>query len=256
MEQKSVFIFGKSGRMGREVAKVVKENRSLRFVGGFSQKDKNHFISPSPDIVIDFSLPQAFCDLRAFIEKHNSSLVSGTTGWSKDQKKQLEQLGKKVPVFWAANMSFGIHLMRKLIETMARYEKFHSSQIQKLHSNQIAPLNASTELYSYQIQETHHIHKKDKPSGTALVLEKTARDSGLQLKETKSERKKEVFGIHRLVATSENERLEIQHLASNRKLFAKGAVDISVWLCQQKPGFYGMDDFLGSSLSNGHKSLP
>ena len=256
MEQKSVFIFGKSGRMGQEVAKVVKENRFLRFVGGFSQKDKNHLISPSPDIVIDFSLPEAFSDLRAFIEKHNCSLVSGTTGWKEDQKKQLEELGKKVPVFWAANMSFGIHLMTKLIETLARYERFHSNQIQKIHPNQIAPLIASTELYSYQIQETHHIHKKDKPSGTALVLEKTARDSGLRLKKTKAHRKKEVFGIHRFIATSGNEQLEIQHQASNRKLFARGAVDISVWLCQQKPGFYGMDDFLGSSHSSEHESLP
>ena len=220
MNKKSVFIFGKNGRMGQEVINIVKKTPSLFLVGGASKKDKNPVMNLSPDIVIDFSLPQAFYDLKSFIEKHRSCLVSGTTGFKEIQKKQLEKMGKKVPVFWSSNMSFGIYLMTKLTGKLAKYKK----------------------LYKYQIEETHHIHKKDKPSGTALLLEKTAKKL-TNLEPTVSHRKGEIFGIHRFIARSENEQLEIRHQALNRKLFAQGAVDISLWLCKQKAGFYEMDDF-------------
>ncbi len=223
MKKKSVFIFGNSGRMGREVRGIVEKTHCLSFLGGCSKRNKNTETSLSPDIVIDFSLPQALTDLKDFIEKHKSCLVSGTTGFNETEKKQLEKMGQTVPVFWSANMSFGIHLMIKLTESLAKYEKF----------------------YKYQIEEIHHIHKKDKPSGTALILEKTARQF-TRLEPTVSRRQEDVFGIHRVIARSENEQLEICHQAFNRKLFARGAVDISIWLCEQPPGFYGMDDFLGN----------
>ena len=224
--KKSIFIFGKSGRMGQEVAKIVKQSPFLSLAGGLSRKEKPALDS-SPDLVIDFSLPQAFSELLAFMEKHGSPLVSGTTGFDKSQMTKLHSLGRKVPVFWSANMSFGIYLMTKLTETLAKYKKF----------------------YKYQIEETHHAHKKDKPSGTALVLEKTALGF-TDLQPTLSHRKPEVFGIHRFIARSENEQLEIRHEALNRKLFAQGAVDVGKWLIQQPAGFYRMKDFFKSLEKN------
>lgn len=206
--------------MGQEVEKIVKQTPSLFLTGGASQKDKNPVMNSPPDIVIDFSLPQAFTDLKNFIEKHGSCLVSGTTGFTEIQKKQLKEMGRKIPVFWSANMSPGIHLMTKLIENLTKYKK----------------------LYKYRIEETHHIHKKDKPSGTALMLEKTAKKQ-VTTESIISHRKGKIFGIHRFIARSENEQLEIRHQALNRKLFAQGAVDISLWLCEQKAGFYRMNDF-------------
>ena len=224
--KKSIFIFGINGRMGQEVAKIVKESPFLSLAGGFSQKEKT-VLDFSPDLVIDFSLPQAFPELLDFVEKHSCSLVSGTTGFDENQITQLHNLGQKVPVFWSANMSFGIYLMTKLTKTLARYNK----------------------LYKYQIEETHHIHKKDKPSGTALVLEKVAREL-TELEPTLSHRKDEVFGIHRFIALSENEQLEICHTALNRKLFAQGAVDVARWLFRQPAGFYSMEDFFKTLEKN------
>lgn len=218
---KTVFIFGISGRMGQEVATIVEKTKGLKLIGGYSRANKNMNLPESPDIVIDFSLPETFSDLQAFIKTHNSCLVSGTTGVGDEQRTVIKKLSESVPVFWAANMSFGIYLMSKLTETLAKYDK----------------------LYSYQIEETHHIHKKDKPSGTAIIIEDAAKKSTSKLKPTISYREGEVFGIHRFSASSPNEKLEISHEAFNRGLFAQGAVDVSIWLSQQTPGLYKMDDF-------------
>lgn len=219
--KKNVFIFGISGRMGQEIASIVDRNSTLNLIGGYSKEQTNLDLETAPDIVIDFSLPETFDSLKTFIQKYQPALVSGTTGLSDNQKQELTELGNVAPVFWAANMSFGVYLMCKLTETLAQYQQF----------------------YNYHIEETHHVHKKDKPSGTALIVEDAARKSTSKLGETVSLREGEVFGIHSFIAESPNERLEIKHEAHNRGLFAQGAVDISMWLSQQPKGFYTMDDF-------------
>lgn len=218
---KGVYIFGISGRMGQEVKKLVESTPGLELLGGYSRSQAGNTPERSPDIVIDFSLPETLPHLKEFIAKHNSCLVSGTTGLSEAQKLELKGLGSFSPVFWAANMSFGVYLMCQLVEKLARYDQF----------------------YNFNIEETHHIHKKDKPSGTALIVEESAKKSTSHLGQIKSIREGEVFGIHRFLASSKNESLEIKHEAYNRSLFAQGALDISSWLCQQPPGFYSMDDF-------------
>lgn len=219
--KKTVFVFGESGRMGQEVINIVNHADNLDFVGGFSHDKPMSKLSKSPDIVIDFSLPASQPSLCEFIKTHKSALVSGTTGFSDTQLQEVRNLGSVAPVFWAANMSFGVHLMGRLTETLARYEKF----------------------YDFQVEETHHIHKKDKPSGTAIIIENAALKSTKKLKPTISHREGEVFGIHRFIASSANEKVEIIHEAHNRSLFAQGAVDISLWLSEKPPGFYQMDDF-------------
>ena len=219
--KKTVFIFGESGRMGQEVIKAVEKSPVLQLVGGFSSKKPPTKLETSPDIVIDFSLPASLPVLYDFIKTHKSCLVSGTTGFTDSQFLDLQKLGSSTPVFWAANMSFGIYLMSELTKTLARYQHF----------------------YDYHVEEVHHIHKKDKPSGTAIIIENAAKKSTSQLGPTISHREGEVFGIHRFIASSVNERLEICHEAHNRGLFAQGAVDISLWLSEKPPGFYQMEDF-------------
>ena len=219
--KKSVYIFGISGRMGQEVAKIVEQTSTLELVGGYSRSSQSNEPTKSPDIVIDFSLPETFDDLTGFVKKHSSCLISGTTGINECQKKQLIKLGDSTPVFWAVNMSFGVYLMCRLTETLAKYQQF----------------------YDYHVEETHHVHKKDKPSGTALIIEDAAKASTSRLGETVSIREGEIFGIHRFIAKSPNESLEVRHEAFNRSLFAQGAVDISMWLYGKSPGFYTMDDF-------------
>lgn len=217
----NVYIFGVSGRMGQEVKQIVDNSPDLNFVGGFSSQNPTLEPSAQPDLVIDFSLPEALPHLIAFINKNKCALVSGTTGFNDDQFQKLKDLGSSAPIFWAANMSFGVYLMCQLTEKLAQYEKF----------------------YDFQVEETHHIHKKDKPSGTALIIESAARKNTNKLPPIVSHRQGEVFGEHSFIASSENEKLEIRHEAFSRGLFAKGAVDIGRWLVRQKPGFYQMGDF-------------
>lgn len=217
----SIFVFGQTGRMGEEVLKRIAADENLSFIGGYSRSNPQIELEHSPDLVIDFSLPASLPELVAFAKKYNVPVVSGTTGYSDAEKKQLKELGSQIPVFWAANMSFGVYLMCQLTEMLARYERF----------------------YEYRIEETHHIHKKDKPSGTALIIEEAARKSTEKLKPTLSHREGEVFGIHSFFANSNDETLEIKHEAKNRGLFAQGALDVGKWLIDQKPGFYNMDDF-------------
>ncbi|MCJ8275725.1 MAG: hypothetical protein HRT44_05310 [Bdellovibrionales bacterium] len=224
---KKVFLFGISGRMGAELKNQIEAHPNLICIGGYSKEDKNMDLAEAPDIVVDFSLPDAFDDLKTFMTKYPCALVSGTTGLSDDQKSELKNLGKASPVFWAANMSFGVFLMAKLTEFLAEYD----------------------ENYNLHVEETHHIHKKDKPSGTAIIVEDAAKKKTQKLGETISHREGEVFGIHRFIATNEFESLEIRHEAFSRGLFAKGALDVAVWLSDQKPGFYNMDNYFENSRS-------
>lgn len=220
---KKVFIFGVTGRMGQEVKKIVDDSKHLEYVGGYSGSSPTMELDQdqAPDLLIDFSLPAAFSDLRTFVERYKPAVVSGTTGLSVDQYTQLKGLGESAPIFWSANMSFGVYLMTKLTQALAQYDS----------------------LYNYHVEEIHHIHKKDKPSGTALLIEDAARKATQNLGDTVSIREGEVFGVHRFIASSENEVVEIKHEALNRGLFAQGAVDVGKWLISQKSGFYGMDDF-------------
>lgn len=220
--KKKVFLFGISGRMGQELKAQIDASSDLICMGGYSKENKSPQLSGSPDIIVDFSLPEAFDDLCAFKEKFPfAALVSGTTGLSEEQKKKLKAMGKEAPVFWAANMSFGVFLMSKLTEYLASF----------------------SEQYNLHIEETHHVHKKDKPSGTAIIIENAAKKKTTSLGPTISHREGEVFGIHRFIASNEFESLEIRHEANSRGLFAKGALDVGRWLVEKAPGFYDMDDY-------------
>lgn len=225
--KKSVFIFGETGRMGQEIISIVNADDSLEYAGGFSREKGINQVLPKTDIIIDFSLPETLPTLIEYTTKTQAALVSGTTGLQSGDFEKLKTLGKISPVFWAANMSFGVYLMCQLTEMLAKYESF----------------------YRFSIEETHHIHKKDKPSGTALIVAEAAKRSTDKLETIDSIREGEVFGIHRFMANSKNESIEIRHEAFNRGLFAQGAVDISKWVVEQQPGFYSMDDFFQTFTS-------
>lgn len=217
---KSIFIFGLSGRMGQQIQELIKDSKEFQLVGGYSKDNSGLDIKDDIDIVIDFSLPETHKDLIPFCLKKKCALVSGTTGLSPEDQKNMETLAQTLPVFWAANMSFGVYLMSQLIQELSKH----------------------TEGYDYQIIDTHHIHKKDAPSGTALYLESSV-NSQAQLKPTKSLREGEVLGIHNFKATAPFETLEIIHTAKDRKLFADGALRVALWLSGQTPGFYSMADY-------------
>lgn len=219
-------ILGSSGRMGQEVKalvlsqghEVVAELGSKNFLDYI--KDKK---SQRPDIWIDFSQPKALEIMLDHLNKFPSPIVSGTTGLNPEQTMKLKKYSKKAPVFWAPNMSVGIALVMKMLEVFDSYSDF-----------------------DFQIDETHHRHKKDKPSGTAILLQNKLQNvlGKKQIPQPLSLRGGGVFGIHRVQAMSDEEVISIEHTALNRKVFAKGALWASQQVMQYKSGYFEMKDLL------------
>jgi 4-hydroxy-tetrahydrodipicolinate reductase len=196
------------------------------------------------DVVIDFTRPQPCLYHAGLAAKQGVAFVSGTTGLDAEQMASLKKYAADAPVLWAANMSLGVNLLRALVRQAA------------------ATLGPE---YDIEIVEMHHRHKVDAPSGTALALgESAATGRGIALSShmqggrmgdtgARPEgeigfavlRGGDVAGDHRVIFAGEGERLELAHLASNRDIFAKGAVKAACWLAGKPAGFYGMDDLLG-----------
>jgi len=150
-------------------------------------------------------------------------LVSGTTGLTAAQQKKFFLLGQKLPLLWAPNMSLGMAYFKKMIRSMGPAE------------------------HEVLIEEIHHKHKKDKPSGTAIELESVLKASGFKnILPTVSIRGGSALGTHRVYSFLEDEQITIEHVAQSRTVFAKGALFAAQWLVKQSPGVYTMDDLIGS----------
>ncbi len=201
-------------------------------------------INPKPQVLIDFTQPPA---TLAYLKEAVSSgirLVIGTTGFSEDQKKEIREASKKIPIMMASNMSVGMNLLFSLVEEAAS----------KLGPN-----------YDVEITEAHHNLKKDAPSGSALSLgESVAHGWKVDLKDVSThgreglvgERKKgtigfhavrggDIVGDHTVLYAGPGERLELTHRAHSREAFAQGALKAALFLSSKKDGFYDMRDVLG-----------
>ncbi len=224
---KKVVVVGAGGRMGQEIIQVINES-DLNFLDGVdvhgNWKSLSDINPAETSVVIDFSTPPSFVEACAWCKLNKIPLVSGTTGVNEEDKAKLKELATSQAVLWAANMSMGVTFVAELIKQLGVLE----------------------EDFDFQIEETHHRHKVDKPSGTAILLQE-AFQSVLkkQLPEPLSIRGGGVFGIHKLMAMSEEETISIEHVALNRRVFAKGAVKAASWIIGQKAGSYQMKDVLG-----------
>lgn len=259
-------ITGITGRMGKTVAKAVLENNltdissallepASKLIGadigkiiggdeiGVKATDNLEELVKNSEVIIDFSSPNLTIDLAKMVAKHSKILVSGTTGLSDDQKKELQNLSKHCVIIWSSNMSIGVNLLMKLSEEVARI----------LHSN-----------YDVEIFEMHHRNKVDAPSGTALSLgEAVARGRNLNFGEVcrktrdgivgkRSEneigfcalRGGDVIGDHSVIFAGPGERVELTHKASSREIYALGAIRAAIWADGKTAGFYTMRDVL------------
>jgi len=196
------------------------------------------------DVLVDFSVHSATHRVIELAAAQKKALVIGTTGHSADEKKKLLTLAAQVPTVWAGNFSVGVNLLFALTR--------HATRI----------LGAD---YDTEVVEMHHRFKKDAPSGTAarlleIILEErklAAADalrhgrSGITGERSPNEvgvhalRGGDVVGDHTVIYAALGERVELTHKASDRQIFARGALRAAQWIAGQKPGVYGMQDVLG-----------
>ena len=251
----TVGIFGANGRVGKLLIENLIETPNMSLSSVFVRNTLNFPIDPSVlictdikvflntcDIVIDFSLPDACESLLEAAMLTPKPLVIGTTGLNTHQLNLLKEASLKIPILYATNMSLGVALLNKLV------------------------LQASSALEGFDIEivEHHHKHKKDAPSGTALTLgEHAARGRGLELDKVRvsgrdgniGERTKEeiavmairggdIVGRHTVGFYNDGEFLELNHTATSRSTFSKGAIRAGSWLVSQEAGLYSISDCL------------
>jgi 4-hydroxy-tetrahydrodipicolinate reductase len=173
------------------------------------------------DVVIDFSQPAGLEAALAWCSKHRRPLVSGTTGFDEALGRKLRAAGRRIPVLHSANMSPGVAVMSAMLERLRNLED-----------------------WDFHVDEIHHRHKRDAPSGTARLLDERLRAViGRPTPKPNSIRGGSVPGLHQVWAMGEDEVLLIQHTALDRRVFARGAVRAAGWLFDKaEPGFYDLMD--------------
>jgi len=247
----NVLINGCNGRMGKEVSKVIENQENMQVVAGFdhiSSEDSNYPVytdyelvpNENIHVIIDFSVPEATFKALSFAKKHHIPIVIATTGFSDEEKNMIKEEAKNIPIFQAANMSFDINLMGKIVAELAK----------NLSDTDI------------EIIESHHNQKIDAPSGTAINLADKINEALPEKCEyvfdrhSKREKrgKKEIgfssirggniVGTHTVQFIGANETFEISHTTYSRSVFAEGAVKAAFFLVKQSDGFYNMDDLI------------
>ena len=178
------------------------------------------------DVLIDFSLPEATAAVLGAAVRHERPLVCGVSGLSSEQQGLLDRAADSIAIVYDRNMSLGIAVLDAIVRRAA---------------------SALGGEFRVEIHETHHVHKLDAPSGTALKLGEgvaAARGTDADAIDYKVERRGEVPGEHAVVFTSASEQLRLQHSVTTRQVFADGALRAARWVRDQPPGRYSMREVL------------
>jgi 4-hydroxy-tetrahydrodipicolinate reductase len=234
-------LVGAGGRMGRLIAALAGSEQAV-VAGGTGRAGDLARLAAACDVLVDFSSPDALDAVLAAAEAAGTAVLVGTTGLGRAHHARIDRAATRIAVLQAANTSLGIALLRRLVGQAA------------------AALGPDWDI---EIVEAHHRHKKDAPSGTALLLGAAAgegrgagpgaldrldrmerplrQEGGIYYA---SLRGGSVAGDHQVVFAGEGERLELGHRAEGRETFARGALRAARWLHGRSPGRYGMDDVL------------
>lgn len=262
-----IAVAGAAGRMGRNLVKAAHHNPAAKVAAG-SERPESSLVGVDLgelcgegkfdvvvcddlakqidqfDVIIDFTAPVSTLSNLALCQQYGKSIVIGTTGFTEEQREQIDLVAQQVPVVMAPNYSVGVNLVFKLLEKAA-----------KVMGN----------YCDIEIVEAHHRHKVDAPSGTAIGMgEAIAGAMGNKLSDVavyaregitgeriKDEigfatiRAGDIVGEHTAMFADIGERVEITHKATDRMTFANGAVKAAVWLHEKPAGFYTMTDVLG-----------
>lgn len=235
----SLLIHGATGRMGQAVARLTHQFPSLRLVAAVGGREAPQIEAvpgfeagrlhevPDFDVCIDFSLAPAFDAIVDLCQARGAALVSGTTGLAAAQKERLEAVSKTIPVLWAANFSLGVAVLEDLVQRAAR----------------------ALPDWQCDIVESHHIHKRDAPSGTALMLAQAVEAAGGGTPQCASLRAGDIVGEHWVQFCGTGERLELVHRAGNRDIFARGALHCASLLPARAPGRYRVLDLIATTAA-------
>ena len=255
MKKINLAITGCMGRMGQQIIKSVKKDKSFKIISltenrkiskkiiGIKISSNTAEAFKKTDLIIDFTIPKCTFQVLKIASKLKKRVVIGTTGFTKKEEILIKNYSKKIPILKAGNMSLGINLLMYLTE--------------------IASSSLGKNFLS-KISETHHRHKKDYPSGTALMLGKgiavgknknfyTLLGKKYLNKKTfpyggkinfNSIRKTEIIGEHEVKFSSGKEIITLNHEAFDRALYSEGALTASRWLMTKKAGLYSMRDLM------------
>ena len=255
MKKINLAITGCLGRMGQQLIRSVKKNKDFKIVALTENKKINRKINglkinlnteetfKNSNLIIDFTVPQCTFQVLKIASKLKKRVIIGTTGFTQQEENLIKKFSKKIPILKAGNMSLGINLLMYLTE--------------------IASGSLGTNFQS-KVFEIHHKHKKDYPSGTALMLGK-----GIAVGKNKnfynlignkylnkknfpyskkinfnSIRKGEVIGEHEVKFSSGKEIITLNHEAFDRALYSEGALSAAKWLMNKKAGLYSMRDLM------------
>ncbi|MBT8140994.1 MAG: 4-hydroxy-tetrahydrodipicolinate reductase [Gammaproteobacteria bacterium] len=244
--QKRIAIFGAAGRMGQTLIRLIEKQEDLQLAGaldhdgsGFIGKPVSDLIETSSavhftsdpiqaltyaDIVIDFALAKGADERIQACRSAGVPMLIGTTGLSDSQQQSIQEAGNDIPILWASNMSLGVNLIFRLASEAAK---------------------ALGSEFKISIHETHHVHKLDSPSGTALSIGDVIGNAvGAVDIEYESKREGEVIGDHTVVFDSPHERIAIHHHAKNRSVFAQGALNLALRLSEKSKNCYRVRDFI------------
>ena len=255
MKKINLAITGCLGRMGQQLIKSSKSNNNFKIVALTESKTINKKISgikldintneafKKADVIIDFTIPKCTLEILKIASKLKKRIVIGTTGFTQNEERTIKKYAKKIPILKAGNMSLGVNLLMYLTEIVS---------------------GSLGDNYLSKVLEVHHKHKKDHPSGTALMLGKGIANGknknlynliGKKFLNKKSFpfgkkinfnsiRKGEVIGEHEVSFSSGKEIIKLNHEAFDRALYSDGALSAAKWLLNKRAGLYSMRDLL------------
>jgi 4-hydroxy-tetrahydrodipicolinate reductase len=232
-------VSGCQGRMGQSITRLALQDKAFKLSALLEHKDHpkvnqtEHGIIINADnralkgceVLIEFTTPQATIEnLQACLD-NRVKMVIGTTGLQPEQTARIKAAAKRIPIVYASNMSVGVNILFKLTQIAAQ---------------------RTGAGYTTNITETHHVHKKDAPSGTAKTLAEFAEAaSKSKIKNIESRREGEVIGDHSVIFESEEDIITISHHAKSRDIFAKGALVAAKFLAGKSKGLFNMQEVLG-----------
>ena len=255
MKKINLAVTGCMGRMGQQIIKSVKKDKNFKLIAVTENRKINKEINgikidlnteqifKKVDIIIDFTIPKCTFQVLKIASKLKKRVVIGTTGFNKNEENFIKKFSKKIPILKAGNMSLGVNLLMYLTEIAS---------------------SSLGEKFLSKIFEVHHKHKKDYPSGTALMLGKGIAKGknknfynliGKKYLNKKkfpygskinfnSLRKNEIIGEHEVKFSSGKEIITLNHEAFDRALYSEGALSAAKWLMKKKSGLYSMRDLM------------